>query len=95
MTDVPPRLAGLASLLDAMPQHVRAAFLYCLALAVVETGHARLVETLPGDTSPTCVFETVSGDTFSVTKPHISQEEEASVVATLRERLEDDGGNWS
>jgi hypothetical protein len=63
MTDLPPELAAFASVLDAQPEPVRAAFAYCLALAMVQGGKARLVETRPGDASPVCVFETAAGDT--------------------------------
>ena len=62
MTDLPPDLAAFASLLDAQPEPARAAFAYCLALAMVQAGEARLVETRAGDTSPVCVFETIAGD---------------------------------
>jgi hypothetical protein len=38
MTDLPPELSILASLIDAQPAPVREAFRYCLALAMVEAG---------------------------------------------------------
>ena len=47
MTDLPPDLAAFASLLDAQPEPARAAFAYCLALAMVLDGKGRLVETRP------------------------------------------------
>jgi hypothetical protein len=53
---------------------------------------AHLVES--GETSPMCVFETIAGDTFSVARPLISREQEASLVAELREILEEEGGTW-
>jgi hypothetical protein len=40
MTNLPPELAAFASLADAQPEPVRAAFQYCLALAMVESGFA-------------------------------------------------------
>jgi len=54
MPNPPPDLAAFASLLDAQPEPARAAFAYCLALAMVLDGKARLVETRPGDASPVC-----------------------------------------
>ena len=78
MTDLPPDLAAFAPLLDAQPEPARAAFAYCLALAMVQDGKAHLVETRPGDASPVCVFDTVSGDTFTVAKPRITKEQEAA-----------------
>ena len=41
MTDLPPDLAAFASLLDAQPEPARAAFAYCLAVAMVQDGKAR------------------------------------------------------
>ncbi len=48
MTTLSPELAVFASIVDAQRQHVRAGFRYCLALAMVESGKVRLVETQPG-----------------------------------------------
>jgi hypothetical protein len=88
---LPPEFAAFATLLDAQPEPVRAAFHYCLALVMIESGKARLVETRPGD-SPVCVFETVAGDTFCLPKPPISRDEEQDLIATLREILSEEGG---
>jgi hypothetical protein len=82
MTDLPPELELFSSLADAQPAPVRAALHCCLALVMVESGNARVVETLPGDTSPICVFETMAGDTFSLAKPTISREEEQDLIAS-------------
>ena len=38
-----------------------------------------------------CIFETVAGDTFSVPRPTLSQEEEAEVINVLRGILKDEG----
>ena len=73
-TNLPPELAAFASLVDAQPAPVRAAFQYCLALAMVEAGKARLLETRPGASSPYCTFETSAGDAFTLPKPAMSQE---------------------
>jgi hypothetical protein len=61
---LPPELAAFASLLDAQPAPARDAFRYCLALAMVEAGKARLVETVPGENGPVCVFESSAGERF-------------------------------
>jgi len=45
MPDLPPEIAAFTSLLDAQSKPVRAAFHYCLALVMVESGKARLIET--------------------------------------------------
>jgi hypothetical protein len=92
MPDLPPELEMFSSLMDAQPEPARAAFHYSLALVMVEAGKGRLVETLPGDTSPVCVLETIAGDTFSLTKPAISREEERDLVASLRQMLDEEGG---
>ena len=92
LSDLPPDLAAFASLLDAQPEPARAAFAYCLAVAMVLDGKARLVETRPGDASPVCVFETVAGDTFSMAKPRITKEQEAALIDHIRDILEEEGG---
>jgi len=45
------------------------AFRYCLALAMVEAGKARLVEQVPGEAGAVCTFETVAGEQFSLPAP--------------------------
>jgi hypothetical protein len=91
MTGLPPELEGFASLLDTQPQPVREIFQYCLCLMMVGTGKMCLVDTLPGETSPICVFETSIGDTFSVPRPSMNQEEEVEAIAMLRDILKDEG----
>ncbi|HET6443393.1 MAG TPA: hypothetical protein VFI27_02345 [candidate division Zixibacteria bacterium] len=91
MTDLPPELEGFASLLEAQPQPVREVFQYCLCLMMVEAGKMRLVDTVPGEASPISVFESAAGESFSVARPPMSQEEEAEVKAMLREILKDEG----
>lgn len=58
---------------------------------MVEVGKMRLVDTLPGESSPICVFETSIGDTFNVPRPPMNQEEEAKMIAVLRDILKDEG----
>jgi hypothetical protein len=67
--DLPPELSLLASLVDAQPAPVREAFRYCLALAMVEAGKARLVGREPGEAGAVCTFETVAGERFSLPAP--------------------------
>jgi hypothetical protein len=90
-TELPPELQGFASFLDAQSGPVRDAFAYCLCLMMVEVGKMRLIDTLPGESSPICVFETSVGDTFSVPRPPMDQEEEAKVIAVLRDILKNEG----
>lgn len=90
-TELPPELQGFASFLDAQSRPIRDAFAYCLCLMMVEIGKLRLVDTLPGETSPICVFETFIGDTFSVPCPSMNQEEEVEVIAMQRDILKDEG----
>jgi hypothetical protein len=91
MTNLPPEIPIFTSLVDAQPEPVRAALHYCLALVMVETGVARLVETLPGDTAPICVFETVTGETFCLAKAAIGRQEEEELIATLRQLFDEEG----
>ena len=91
MSELPPELEGFASLLDAQPGPVRDAFTYCLCLMMVESGKMRLTEMVPSEISPIYVFETTAGDTFSVQRPPMSQEQEAELIAALRDILKDEG----
>jgi hypothetical protein len=90
-SDLPSALIDFAPLLDAQPQPVREVFQYCLCLMMVEAGKMRLVDTVPGEASPISVFESAAGESFSVARPPMSQEEETEVIAMLREILKDEG----
>jgi hypothetical protein len=88
--DLPTELAALAFLLDAQPTPVRDAFNYYLALMMVEAGKVRLVEMVPGENGPVCVFESSAGEQFSLARPAMTAEQEATVKEILREILEDE-----
>lgn len=66
MTQLPSDLACFAGFLDAQPLSVREAFQYCLCLMMVEAGKMQLVNTVPTDTSPLCIFVSLKGEPFSV-----------------------------
>ncbi len=92
MTDLPPSLAALASLLDAQPAPVREMFHYCLALTMVEAGKACLVGKEPGEAGAVCTFETEAGERLSLARPAMTKEMEAEVREMLRKILEEEGG---
>jgi hypothetical protein len=81
MSGFPPELSAFASLLDAQPAPVRDAFNYCLALLMVEAGKARLVEMVPGENRPVCVFESSAGERFRLARPAMTAEMEAEILA--------------
>jgi hypothetical protein len=87
MTDLPSELAAFASLLDAQPAPVREMFYYCLALAMVVAGKAHVVETVPGENGPVFTFESSAGERFSLARPAMTAEQEATVKEMLREIL--------
>jgi hypothetical protein len=58
---------------------------------MVETGKMHLIETQAGEPGPVCIFETETSERFGVSQPAISAEQEAAVLQTLREILEDEG----
>jgi hypothetical protein len=91
MNDLPPELQQFAAILDAQPGPVQAAFQYAICLLMVEAGKMRLVETWPGETGAICVFETLAGDSFSVTKPPMDKETEVVLIEQLRAILDDEG----
>lgn len=90
MTRLPPELTDLAAMLDNLPPAAQAAFQYCLVLMMVESGVAELIQTLAGDGWPLCTFRTNAGDVFTISKPPLSPAEEAAVLATIREILQED-----
>lgn len=90
MNNLPPEIEQFAAILDAQPGPVQIAFQYAMCLLMVEYGKMRLVETIPGENGATCIFETIAGDTFSVTKPPLDQDTEAAMVAKLRAIMDDD-----
>ncbi len=90
---LPPELQQFAALLDAQPGPVQVAFQYALCLLMVEAGKIRLVETRPGENGAICVFETLIGESFSVTKPPLPKEIEAVLVEQLRVILDEEDGD--
>jgi hypothetical protein len=93
VSNLPPELQQFATILDAQPGPIQTAFQYAICLLMVESGKMRLVETVPGESGATCIFETIAGDIFSVTKPPMDQETEAGWVEQLRAILEEDEGD--
>jgi hypothetical protein len=91
MSNLPPDFSAIASLLDAQPEPVRAMFHYCLALAMVEAGKARLVGQEPGEAGAVCTFETATGEQLSLARPAMTAEMEAEVREMLRETLGEGG----
>lgn len=89
MPNLPPELQQFAALLDAQPAPVQVIFRYCLCLLMVETGKARLVETIPSESGPVCTFETIAGDRFSIPKPAMNPEQEAALRERLRNMLDE------
>ncbi len=63
------------------------AFRYCLALAMVEAGKARLVGQEPGEAGAVCTFETAAGERFSLARPAMSGdvEEEGTVIRPMEQ----------
>lgn len=94
MTDghrFPFKVTQLTSLFDAQPGLLQALVQYCLALAVVEAGKARLISITPGDTGPICTFETAAGERIILAKPPVSNEQEIEVKQLLRRIVEEEG----
>ena len=92
MPNLPPDFSAIASLLDAQPEPVRAMYHYCLALAMVEAGKARLLGQEPGEAGAVCTFETATGEQLSLARPAMTEEMEAEVREMLREILDGEGG---
>jgi hypothetical protein len=91
MTDLPPELAAFASMLDTQPAPVREMFYYCLALGLAAAGKISLVQAFPGENGMICVFESSAGEWFTLAKPAMTKEQEATVKAMLRVILVEEG----
>ena len=76
MTSLPPELEGFAQFLDAQPSNVRDIFHYCLCLMMVEAGKMEMVETFGGEDGAIYVFQSSTGEEFSVVRPDIGEEGE-------------------
>ena len=92
MDELPSELAAFALLLEAQLPPVREAFQYCVCLMMIEKGKMRLVETLPGESTPLCVFETIEGERFRVNRPNITSGQEADLLEALRDIILRDEG---
>jgi hypothetical protein len=88
MTDLPSELSTLVALIDAQPSPVCEAFRYCIALGMAAAGKIRLVQSFPGENGMICVFESSEGKRFTLAKPAMTEEQEATVKAMLRVILE-------
>lgn len=88
---LPSQSTHLSSLFDAQPAPIQALVQYCLALVMVESGKAKLVSTIPGDTGLLCTFKTASGEYISLAKPLLGEEQEQEVKRWLRRILEEKG----
>jgi hypothetical protein len=69
------------------PSPVRDAFNYCMCLLMVEADKMRLVDTMPGESGELCTFETVTGDTFSIARPPMSQVCKFIPISAMREQI--------
>ena len=88
---LPPEFEMLSVLIDGQAPPIREAFHYCLCLMMVETGKMKLIGTIPGDSSQLCLFETITGEQFSIPKPPVSNEEEREIMEVLRDILREEG----
>lgn len=77
-------------MLDNQPPATQAAYQYCLVLMMVESGLAKLTQTIAGDDWPRCTFPTGAGDVFTIPKPPLNPTEEAAVRKTIREILDEE-----
>lgn len=59
----------LSFLVGVESSQVRSVFSYCLCVMMADAGKMDRVEILAGEKSPLNVFQTVSGETYSVERP--------------------------
>ena len=80
----------ITALVDAQPAPVREAFNYLLCLLMAESGALPLVDTHPGDDGEVAVFESSTGETFTIVRPPIAPDVEAQITVALRDILDED-----
>lgn len=83
MTETSPELAAFAASLNAQPDDVEDMYQYCLAMVMVETGQAELVKIELRGREPWCTFKSITGDTFVVLRPVLSQTQERELMETI------------
>lgn len=93
MNQLPTEYQHFAALLDTLPQVDRVLFHYCLCLLMVEANKMVLLETIPGDTAPLCIFETIAGERFSIPKPSLTPLLEEALKKMIYEVLAEECPN--
>ena len=65
-------------------------FQYAIAVLMVEAGKANLIETLSGDETALYLFETISGDRFTIARPTLSPQQEQKLLEMLRTIIQEE-----
>jgi hypothetical protein len=91
MTNLGLDISDIADLLRAQPKPIRDAFYYWLCLMMVEAGKMELVETMPGEEGPICVFRSAAGESIVLPKPALDGQQQEAAVKQLRDALRDKG----
>ena len=89
--ELPPDLERLAALIEQQPPKVREAFHFCLAVALEESGKAKLINTAQVDGRTYYSYKTIAGDVFTVVRPDIDAGVEKAIRRELVGILEEDG----
>ncbi len=88
--DLPSELEALAQLLDTQPSPVRELFHYALVMLMIEKRKANVVERHIMDAREYLTIQTLAGDTFSIVKPLISDDELDTLMILARDVLRED-----
>ena len=88
--ELPPEFERLAILVEQQPPRVREAFQFCLAVALEESGKAKLLNTSQVEGRTHYSYKTIAGDVFTVVRPDIDAGMEKAVRAELAGILEED-----
>jgi hypothetical protein len=87
---LPPEFERIAELVDQQPPAVREVFHFMLAVAMEESGKAKLLNTAQVDGRTWYSYESAAGDVFSVVRPEIGAELEREMREVLEGILEEE-----
>lgn len=88
--NLPPEFEPLLQLLERQPESVRAIFHFAMVLMMIDDEKARVMETYVENGQTIWLVQTIAGDIFTIVRPSISEEMEASLLEQVRQIVSDE-----
>src|SRR5437660_6463044 len=92
-TNLLPDLLAIGTLIDLQPADVRELFQYALAMVMVETGKAHILERHATDVGEVYTHSTADGQMISIPKPRVRDEYIERLMEAVRENIAEDDGD--